>query len=182
MFFNRHAFNDRTGLPSWFFDDETKHNKPNLPVTKDAIRVLRERMKALNARPIKKIAEAKARKKMRAVKRLAKLQKKTEAVAEGKDMTEREKAEVIAKMVNKTAKTNKRQVKVVVARGTNKGNKGRPKGVKGRYKVSGCVFRECSLLLYNVQSMNTTLPCFCSDGRCENEERSSCSEKSRETW
>ncbi|CAG8587960.1 8471_t:CDS:10 [Paraglomus brasilianum] len=133
--FNRHAFNDRIGLPSWFLDDETKHNKPNLPVTKEAIRVLRERMKALNARPIKKIAEAKARKKMRAVKKLTKLQKKTEAVAEGKDMTEREKADVIAKMVNKAATTKKRQVKVVVARGTNKGNKGRPKGVKGRYKM-----------------------------------------------
>ncbi|CAG8474354.1 3554_t:CDS:10 [Paraglomus occultum] len=133
--FNRYAFNDRADLPSWFLDDETKHNKPNLPVTKEAIQVLRERMKALNARPIKKIAEAKARKKMRAVKKLAKLQKKTEAVAEGKDMTEREKAEVIAKMVNKAAKTKKRQVKVVVARGPNRGNKGRPKGVKGRYKM-----------------------------------------------
>src|SRR6185312_3620670 len=137
-------------------------------------------MKALNARTIKKIAEAKARKKMRAVKKLTKLQKKTEAVAEGKDMTEREKADVIAKMVNKAATTKKRQVKVVVARGTNKGNKGRPKGVKGRYKVSGCVLSE--YFLYHVQSMNTKLPCFFSDGRCENEERSSCSEKSRQTW
>jgi len=62
--FRRHTFNDE-GLPSWFLDDEMKHNKVNLPITKEAVEIIRQRMKALNARPIKKIAEAKARKKMR---------------------------------------------------------------------------------------------------------------------
>ncbi|CAI2164310.1 11166_t:CDS:10 [Funneliformis geosporum] len=134
--FRRHTFNDRKGLPSWFLDDEMKHNKVNLPITKEAVEIIRQRMKALNARPIKKIAEAKARKKMRAIKRLAKLQNKTDVIVETPSMTEKEKAQTISKMIAKTQKKVKKEVKVVVAKGGAKGMKGRPKGVKGRYKPS----------------------------------------------
>ncbi|GBB89379.1 hypothetical protein RclHR1_16040001 [Rhizophagus clarus] len=133
--FRRYTFNDKEGLPSWFLDDERKHNKVNVPITKEAVEIIRQRMKALNARPIKKIAEAKARKKMRAIKRLVKLQKKTDAIVDTPDMTEREKAQTISKMISKTQKKVKREVKVVVAKGGAKGKKGRPKGVKGRYKM-----------------------------------------------
>ncbi|KAG9289266.1 hypothetical protein G9A89_007511 [Geosiphon pyriformis] len=132
--FTRQAFCDKEGLPEWFLEDEKRHNKPNLPITKEAVEAIRERMKALNARPIKKIAEAKARKKIRAVKRLVKLQKKTEAIAETGEMTEREKSQTITKMLSKNVK-KKKDRKIVVAKGVNKGNKGRPKGVKGRYKM-----------------------------------------------
>ncbi|CAG8639636.1 2838_t:CDS:10, partial [Ambispora gerdemannii] len=132
--FTRHAFYDKEGLPEWFLDDEKRHNQPNLPVTKEAVELIRERMKALNARPIKKIAEAKARKKMRALNRLAKLQKKTDVIAAKSDMTEREKSQTITKILSKVQK-KKKEVKVVVAKGTIKGTKGRPKGVRGRYKM-----------------------------------------------
>ncbi|KAJ2403890.1 AdoMet-dependent rRNA methyltransferase spb1, partial [Coemansia sp. RSA 2530] len=77
--FNRYTFNDSRDLPDWFVDDEQQHNKPSLPVTKEAVRMLREKLKALDARPIKKVAEAKARKKMRAAKRVANVQKKAES-------------------------------------------------------------------------------------------------------
>ncbi len=30
--YNRYSWNDPTGLPSWFVDDEMRHNKPQLPV------------------------------------------------------------------------------------------------------------------------------------------------------
>ena len=30
--YNRFSFNDSKDLPSWFVDDEMKHNKPALPV------------------------------------------------------------------------------------------------------------------------------------------------------
>ncbi|KAH8102498.1 Spb1 C-terminal domain-containing protein [Cristinia sonorae] len=132
--FNRYSLNSKDDLPSWFLDDEGKHYKPNVPVTKEAIAALRAKMRALDARPIKKVAEAKARKKMRAVQRMEKAMKKAEGVNETSDMSEREKARQIEKLMGKSmAKAKKKEVKVVVAKGAHRGLKGRPKGVKGRY-------------------------------------------------
>ena len=132
--FNRYSLNAKDGLPSWFLDDEEKHYKANIPVTKEAVAALRAKMRALDARPIKKVAEAKARKKLRAAQRLEKAMKKAEGVNETSDMTEREKAKQIEKLMQKGAsKKQKKEVKVVVAKGSHKGVKGRPKGVKGRY-------------------------------------------------
>lgn len=132
--FNRYSLNAKDGLPSWFLDDEEKHYKANIPVTKEAVDALRARMRALDARPIKKVAEAKARKKFRAAQRLEKAMKKAEGVNETSDMTERAKARQIEKLMQKgAAKTQKKDIKVVVAKGSHKGLKGRPNGVKGRY-------------------------------------------------
>ena len=132
--FSRYSLNAKDGLPAWFLDDEQKHYKSNLPITKEAVAALRAKMRALDARPIKKVAEAKARKKFKAAQRLEKAMKKAEGVNETADMTEREKAKQIEKLMQKGVKATKRkEVKVVVARGAHKGLKGRPKGVKGRY-------------------------------------------------
>lgn len=134
--FNRHSFNDKTGLPEWFLEDENKHYRANIPISKEAVEALRARQRALDARPIKKIAEAKARKKHRAAMRLEKAQKKAEAINENSDMSEREKAENISKILAKSGrKTEKKAPQLVVARGVNRGIKGRPKGTKGRYKM-----------------------------------------------
>jgi AdoMet-dependent rRNA methyltransferase SPB1 len=46
--------------------DEYKHNRKQMPVTKEQVQAYKERKKAVDARPIKKIAEAKARKKQKA--------------------------------------------------------------------------------------------------------------------
>ncbi|KAG0343721.1 AdoMet-dependent rRNA methyltransferase spb1, partial [Podila humilis] len=53
--FTKQAFNEKDGLPAWFLEDEEHHNVPNLPITKEAVQVIKDRMKALDARPIKKI-------------------------------------------------------------------------------------------------------------------------------
>ncbi|ESK98299.1 rrna methyltransferase [Moniliophthora roreri MCA 2997] len=135
--FNRYSLNSKEGLPSWFIDDEAKHYKPNIPVTKEAIAALRAKQRALDARPIKKVAEAKARKKYKAAQRLEKAMKKAEGVNATTEMTEREKAQVIEKVMRKgmSSEHKKKEVKLVVAKGPNKGLKGRPKGVKGRYTM-----------------------------------------------
>ncbi|KAL0951056.1 hypothetical protein HGRIS_007795 [Hohenbuehelia grisea] len=136
--FNRYSLNSKEGLPSWFLDDESKFYKPNLPVTKEAMAALRAKQRALDARPIKKVAEAKARKKFKAHQQLEKAMKKAEGVNATSDMSEKEKAQQIEKLMRKgmsAGKKAKKEIKVVVAKGAHKGLKGRPKGVKGRYTM-----------------------------------------------
>ncbi|KAK4699112.1 AdoMet-dependent rRNA methyltransferase SPB1, partial [Phenoliferia sp. Uapishka_3] len=141
--FNRMTdLNGGDGLPSWFLDDESKHFRNNIPVTKEAVAAIREKLRELNARPIKKIAEAKARKKMRTIRRIEKTRQKAQGINDDDEngLTEKDKASAIAKVLSKSAssasKPVKKEIKLVVARGLNRGNKGRPNGVKGRYKKS----------------------------------------------
>lgn len=136
--FNRYSLNSKEGLPAWFLDEEAKFYKPNLPITKEAVTALRAKQRALDARPIKKVAEAKARKKFKAAQQLDKAMKKAEGVNSTADMSEREKAQQIEKLMRRglsAGKKAKKDIKVVVAKGAHKGLKGRPKGVKGRYTM-----------------------------------------------
>lgn len=134
--FNKHAFRDKDGLPDWFMDDERKHDKPHKPITKAAANALKEKLRAYNARPIKKVREAQARKKFKTAQRLEKLKKKSDMLANDENMTEKEKSESIGKLMSKAAKKKPKQnTRVVVAKGVNRGIQGRPQGVKGRYKI-----------------------------------------------
>ncbi|KAI9370591.1 AdoMet-dependent rRNA methyltransferase spb1 [Aspergillus egyptiacus] len=134
--FNRYTFRDVDGLPEWFLDDENQHSKPMRPITKEAAAAIREKLRAINARPIKKVMEAKGRKKFKAAQKIEKLRKKSALLADDEAMSERDKAQAIAKLMSKAAKKKPKQnVKVVVAKGSNRGISGRPKGVKGKYKI-----------------------------------------------
>ncbi|BGP23937.1 adoMet-dependent rRNA methyltransferase spb1 [Rhodotorula toruloides] len=139
--FNRHTdIIGGDGLPTWFIDDEQRHLRHNIPVTKEAVQAIRDKQRALNARPIKKVAEAKARKKMRQIRRLEKMRAKAQGINDDEEngLTEKEKAASIAKILAKSSKAGKQkkpETKVVVARGANRGIKGRPNGVKGKYKI-----------------------------------------------
>ncbi|WVR05247.1 AdoMet-dependent rRNA methyltransferase SPB1 [Kwoniella sp. DSM 27419] len=135
--FNRLSTFNKDGLPNWFLDDESKFYKPNIPITKEAVDALRARQRALDARPIKKIAEAKARKKFKAAARMEKAKKKADGVMESDEMGDGEKARQVRRMLAKAAKGKEKakEKKVVVAKGVNRGVKGRPKGVKGKYKI-----------------------------------------------
>ncbi|TNY21216.1 Spb1 C-terminal domain-containing protein [Rhodotorula diobovata] len=140
--FNRHTdVVGGDGLPTWFIDDEQRHFRHNIPVTKDAVQAIRDKQRALNARPIKKVAEAKARKQMRKIRRIEKARNKAQGINDDEEngLTEKEKAASIAKVLAKsggTGKVKRPEKKVVVARGANRGIKGRPKGVKGKYKMA----------------------------------------------
>ncbi|XP_014552367.1 hypothetical protein COCVIDRAFT_30260 [Bipolaris victoriae FI3] len=134
--FNRYSHRDVDGLPDWFLDDENKHSKIQRPTSAAAAAAIKEKLRALNARPIKKVREAQARKKFKAAQRLEKLKKKSALLADEEGMTEKEKAQSIARLMSRAAKKKpKQKVSVVVARGGNKGIKNRPKGTKGKYKM-----------------------------------------------
>ena len=62
----RYTFNEDEGeLPDWFVQEEKQHRIRQLPVDKKEVEHYRKRWREINARPIKKVAEAKARKKRR---------------------------------------------------------------------------------------------------------------------
>jgi len=113
---------------------------------------LRAKQRVLDARPIKKVAEAKARKKLKAAQQLEKAMKKAEGVNSTSDMSERQKAQAIDKLLRKglSSKKTKKEVKVVVAKGAHRGVKGRPKGVKGRYVMVDSRMRKevCTFIPY----------------------------------
>nr|XP_018263852.1 AdoMet-dependent rRNA methyltransferase SPB1 [Kwoniella dejecticola CBS 10117]OBR86010.1 AdoMet-dependent rRNA methyltransferase SPB1 [Kwoniella dejecticola CBS 10117] len=135
--FNKLSTFNKDGLPSWFLDDESKFYKPNIPITKEAVEALKARQRALDARPIKKVAEAKQRKKFKAVQRMEKAKKKADDVMGSEEMGDGEKARQVRRMLAKAARGKQKaaEKKIVVAKGVNRGVKGRPKGVKGKYKI-----------------------------------------------
>ena len=136
--FSKLSHRDVDGLPEWFLDDENKHSRRNRPITAEAAAAIKEKTRALNARPIKKVREAKQRKTFRTARRLEKLKKKSEGLAESGEGSEKDRARDIAKLMAKAKKgggrAKKPPVKVVKAGGANKGA-GRPRGVKGKYKM-----------------------------------------------
>jgi hypothetical protein len=160
--FKRDAFfDDKNELPTWFLDDEMRHFREHVPVTKEAVKILRDKMRALDARPIKKIAEAKGRKKLRTLRRIEKAQSKANTVNETSDLTEKEKSLEITKLMSRMHKTpkTKSDIKIVVAKGANRGQKGRPRGVKGRYKVRSLLFFFCARSFHSSHHVNCIICC-----------------------
>lgn len=141
---NKYSFRDRDNLPEWFIEDEKKHSKITKPITKEAAAAIREKQKELNARPIKKVLEAQGRKKLRAMRRLEKLKKKSDLINEDSAKSERDKADEILRLMRRLTKkqTSKPKATLVVAKGKNRGLSGRPKGVKGKYKMVDGVMKN----------------------------------------
>lgn len=131
--YNRYAFND-TNLPAWFEQDERKHSEPQKPVTKEEILEIKQRFTLINARPIQKILEAKARKKKLSEQRLNQLRAKAENISQS-DLSEAAKMRAIEKLIRghkAKAKTNK---VYVVAGKSGKKREFAPKGTKGKTRI-----------------------------------------------
>jgi AdoMet-dependent rRNA methyltransferase SPB1 len=133
--FNRFAFDDdKEALPKWFVEDEGKHNVPQEPITKEVADLLREHDRLMKNRLPKKVLEAKNRQKMKALRKLQTMKKKASVIAESEDIGEGQKVMQIRKLLAK-AKVERTRPKVVVAKGRLRATKGRPNGVKGKYKM-----------------------------------------------
>ncbi|GFO43166.1 pre-rRNA processing protein ftsj3-like [Plakobranchus ocellatus] len=134
--YHRYMFDDQ-GLPDWFQDDERKHLKRQRPVSKEEIEEYKLKQKAIDAQPIKKIAEAKARKKQKILKRTEKARKKANAISDTVDVSEKEKWQQIKQVYKKAGLLNKTKPNVtyVVAKKGAGRKVRRPAGVKGQFKV-----------------------------------------------
>ncbi|XP_007542636.1 pre-rRNA 2'-O-ribose RNA methyltransferase FTSJ3 [Poecilia formosa] len=135
--FHRFANSDEPWeVPEWFLDDERKHRKRPVPVTKEMVEEYKQKWKEINARPIKRVAEAKARKKRRMLKKMEQAKKKAEAVVNTADISEREKMAQLKSIYKKAGvKKEKREVTYLVAKKGVGKKVSRPRGVKGLFKV-----------------------------------------------
>ncbi|XP_037743105.1 pre-rRNA 2'-O-ribose RNA methyltransferase FTSJ3 [Chelonia mydas] len=135
--FNRYAFNEEEGeLPEWFWQEERQHRRKQLPLDRQTVEEYRQRWRQINARPIKKVAEAKARKKRRMLKKMEQMKKKAEAVVSTVDISEREKVAQLRSIYKKAGLgKEKREVTYLVAKKGVGRRVRRPAGVKGHFKV-----------------------------------------------
>lgn len=105
--YNRYAFNDDTAkLPSWFQEDEARAWRPNVNLTKEEVQVEKDAIKAYNARPSKKVEEAKARKKKKLGRAMEKIKKKATVIAD-QDLNEASKMRQIQKLYRNEKKKHK---------------------------------------------------------------------------
>uniref|UniRef100_A0A7N8YGV7 pre-rRNA processing protein FTSJ3 n=1 Tax=Mastacembelus armatus TaxID=205130 RepID=A0A7N8YGV7_9TELE len=134
--FHRCVSEELWDVPEWFLDDERKHRKKPVPVTKEMVDEYNQKWKEINARPIKRVAEAKARKKRRMLKKMEQAKKKAEAVVNTVDISEREKMAQLKSIYKKAGLgKEKREVTYVVSKKGAGKKVRRPPGVKGVFKV-----------------------------------------------
>ncbi|XP_077082058.1 pre-rRNA 2'-O-ribose RNA methyltransferase FTSJ3 [Siphateles boraxobius] len=135
--FHRYANSeDMTEVPAWLFDDEKKHRKRPVPVTKDMVEEYKQKWREINARPIKRVAEAKARKKRRTMKKLEQAKKKAEAVVNTVDISEREKMAQLKSIYKKAGVGKEKQDVTYIVAKKGVGRKvRRPAGLKGVFRV-----------------------------------------------
>jgi len=127
---------DDTGLPDWFVKEEEMHMKKQIELDPETVQKYREKEKEMNVKTIKKVVEAKARRKRRVAKQMDKAKKKATALLDNADIGSREKANEIRKMYSAAAASGKKkEVKYVVAKKHQAGKRAsRPAGTKGPFK------------------------------------------------
>lgn len=128
--YNKRTFDDPKDLPKWFTQEEKKHNQTMLPITKQEVQEMRERMRELNARSIGKVAEAKARKKRKMLAQKEKMAKKAVSIVQAENMSEQEKMRNIKKLYSQTHEKKKEKVYVVSRTFKTRGNKAVKRGGK----------------------------------------------------
>lgn len=137
--YNRYTFDDPDDLPRWFADPDPTYRRRQPPVTKEQVAEMKEYIKALQAAPTKKEAEAKARQRARATKKLDAVKTKANNIAEQGDVPASSRMRAIedlykqAMKSGKSGKKNKKKVyqvvrpngRMIVGKSDKKGRKAR---------------------------------------------------------
>ncbi|XP_073308166.1 adoMet-dependent rRNA methyltransferase spb1-like [Primulina huaijiensis] len=114
--YNKYMFHDE-GLPKWFLDEEKKHRQPIKPVTKEEVAAMRAQFKEIDARPAKKVAQAKARKKRATFRQLEKVRKKANSISDQTEISDRSKRKMIEQLYKKAAPKKPEKEYVVAKKG-----------------------------------------------------------------
>lgn len=126
--YNRYSFSD-SALPAWFATDENRHFRPQLPISKDEVEAIKTRFRDIAARPIHKVAEARARKKRKLVASLDKAKRQAATIVEDEELGAKSKMKAIAKAYRQAEVKRPNSVYVVA------GGKGGKKGKGGKVKM-----------------------------------------------
>ncbi|KAK9102064.1 hypothetical protein Sjap_019318 [Stephania japonica] len=123
--YNKYMFDDE-GLPTWFVEEEKRHRQLMKPITKEEVAAMRAQFKEIDARPAKKVAQAKARKKKIVMRKLDKVRQKANAISDQTDITDRSKSKLIDQLYRKAAPKKPKKEYVVAKKGVpNKASKGK---------------------------------------------------------
>jgi len=114
--YNKYMFDDE-GLPKWFLDEEKRHRQPIKPISKEEINAMKKQFKEIDARPAKKVAEAKARKKRDAMRKLEKVRKKANAISDQTEISDRSKRKQIEQLYKKAVPKRPKKEYVVAKKG-----------------------------------------------------------------
>ena len=114
--YNKYMFDDE-GLPDWFLEEERKHRQATKPVTKEEMAAMRAQFREIDARPAKKVAEAKARKKRVAMKKLDKARQKANSISDMTDINDRSKGKMIEQVYRKAVPKRPQKEYVVAKKG-----------------------------------------------------------------
>jgi len=138
--YNRYAFDDED-VPDWFAEDERRFMRPLPQFTKEDMDEAKAQLAAVNTRSIKKVAEAKWRKKKRVESKIAQARVRAAAIVDQEDMPDVSKAKEIERVFAKARKSigggkggKGKERKVVVARKFHRGNAGGPSVDKRQLK------------------------------------------------
>jgi len=81
--YNRYAtFDDKSSVAEWFLEDEDRHYRANIPVTKEMVAEEKKALKEYNERPSKEGHRGKAQKKRRLAKAMNKVKQKAQIIAD----------------------------------------------------------------------------------------------------
>lgn len=95
--FNRNTWGDN-GAPKWFVEEDKRFHTQKSPVSDDMLVKMRQRFLDVNSRPVKKIAEAKARKKAKLEKQVTKLRDQATKITDSSELSTSAKMQQLQKL------------------------------------------------------------------------------------